>query len=272
MSGGVGMAPAVDAAWTPYRPSNGGETMAGLLGSVAGMAAGVPLIGAPVAKGATAYSNAGDANRVIQLVNENNPGATVQDISPSSAATNAATFGLLGTSANDQFQQAINVGLPSQTAGGLSLANFSMPDASTAQVNNNLPSMTANPVNFAPAPVIQAPSFSAPTGGFSLCFITTAMAECLGLPDDCEELTILRWFRDNIMLTTKEGQRDVEEYYRIAPGIVAALDGDEERYADLRELYISPAVAAVKLGEYDKAYDIYRAMVESLKTEAKTDD
>ena len=56
------------------------------------------------------------------------------------------------------------------------------------------------------------------------CFIATATCATLGLPEDCEELMLLRWFRDSVMLPTEEGRRAVARYYDIAPHAVAAID------------------------------------------------
>lgn len=38
------------------------------------------------------------------------------------------------------------------------------------------------------------------------CFITTAACELRGLPDDCRELTTLRRFRDEVLLSSQEGR------------------------------------------------------------------
>ena len=50
------------------------------------------------------------------------------------------------------------------------------------------------------------------------CYLTTAACISAGLPDDCRELTLLRWFRDNILIVDSDGRRDVEEYYADRPG------------------------------------------------------
>ena len=55
------------------------------------------------------------------------------------------------------------------------------------------------------------------------CYITTAACTALGLPDECEELQTLRWFRDNV-LTDEAGLALVGRYYEQAPAIVRAID------------------------------------------------
>ena len=52
------------------------------------------------------------------------------------------------------------------------------------------------------------------------CFLTSACVEAKGLPDDCRELTVLRNFRDTYLKASADGQRDVCEYYHVAPMIV----------------------------------------------------
>ena len=46
------------------------------------------------------------------------------------------------------------------------------------------------------------------------CFLTTACVQYAGLEDDCEELTIMRNFRDDYLLRQDSGKQLVEEYYR----------------------------------------------------------
>jgi hypothetical protein len=97
------------------------------------------------------------------------------------------------------------------------------------------------------------------------CFLTTAAVDVLGEADNGDTLQTLRWFRDNIMRARPDWSADVDEYYRIAPAIVERLNGDEATYRDLMDKHIRPAVTAIKAGEYEKAYRVYRAMVEELE-------
>src|SRR5208282_5655374 len=63
-------------------------------------------------------------------------------------------------------------------------------------------------------------SSSSANGGIA-CFLTTACCEHKGLPDDCDELTILRSFRD-----THVPKILIKEYYEIAPQIVRMIKND----------------------------------------------
>ena len=42
--------------------------------------------------------------------------------------------------------------------------------------------------------------------------------------DDCYELTVLRWFRDNFV-----SKEDIEHYYETAPVIVEAINREEKK-------------------------------------------
>ncbi|HYD81893.1 MAG TPA: calcium-binding protein [Paucimonas sp.] len=100
--------------------------------------------------------------------------------------------------------------------------------------------------------------------GQSNCFITTATAEQFGWADNCGVLTVLRWFRDNVMAERPDWKADIETYYRIAPKIVEATRHDTALYQKLWTRFLRKAVAAVVAGKYQRAYDIYRKMVDDL--------
>ncbi|HET9984000.1 MAG TPA: CFI-box-CTERM domain-containing protein [Longimicrobiales bacterium] len=103
------------------------------------------------------------------------------------------------------------------------------------------------------------------------CYITTAVCEALGLPDDCETLALLRAFRDTVLARTEDGRQEIAQYYTTAPAIVAAIDArpDAERvYRALMETVIAPAAADILAGRHDEARHRYRRMVERLATSA----
>jgi hypothetical protein len=96
------------------------------------------------------------------------------------------------------------------------------------------------------------------------CFITTAVCHTLGMPDDCNELMALRWFRDNVMEQTSAGRKEVAEYYKTAPKILRAIHELPDPDAVFRRLYltsIQPAVLAIHRGDMQAASDLYRDMV-----------
>ena len=66
------------------------------------------------------------------------------------------------------------------------------------------------------------------------CFLTSACMKHFqeSFDDNCQELTILRWFRDNFVL-----QEDIEHYYQTAPIIVSSIDSMPDNAA-VYDLYI----------------------------------
>lgn len=90
------------------------------------------------------------------------------------------------------------------------------------------------------------------------CYMTTACMKHVSeqFDDNCDELTTLRWLRDNIVL-----QEDVDHYYEVAPLIVDALDEEEDRdilYEYIYNNIICECVKAVKAGNYEFAYSRYK--------------
>ena len=100
------------------------------------------------------------------------------------------------------------------------------------------------------------------------CFITTATCMTNGLGDDCYELTLLRWFRDEILLTSDQWKNDVHTYYDIAPRIVAAISqhkNNKEIYKSIYVLHLQPAIKAIENREYELAHRLYKEMVNNLQ-------
>lgn len=103
---------------------------------------------------------------------------------------------------------------------------------------------------------------------FKLCFITTAVCEELGKPDDCEELTAFRAFRDGYLRQCPDGEALVEEYYDIAPGIVTCIDhcGDRtQRYMEIRDRYLQPCYEDLQAGRMEACKKRYIQMVRDLE-------
>lgn len=99
------------------------------------------------------------------------------------------------------------------------------------------------------------------------CFITTA---CLhqfknNFDDDCYELTELRFLRDTFVKI--QHPEDVEEYYRIGPIIVDAINSQpdcEEIYADIYENLVMATISMSKVS-FESAYKLYKDYVQKLK-------
>ena len=80
--------------------------------------------------------------------------------------------------------------------------------------------------------------------------------------DNCYELTVLRWFRDNYV-----SKEDIELYYKVAPTIVQnidALDDNEQIYNYIYSHIVEACVKAIENGDYDFAYSRYKSSVLAL--------
>jgi hypothetical protein len=102
------------------------------------------------------------------------------------------------------------------------------------------------------------------------CFLSTACVEARGLPDHCEELQILRAFRDEYVRLLPAGEGMIEEYYRIAPAIVAEIQKRESSRAALQRLYEDLVLASVRLirtSDFEAALAVYRWQVAELREE-----
>jgi len=110
-------------------------------------------------------------------------------------------------------------------------------------------------------------------GGFErkgFCFITTAVCETMDKADNCEELTAFRKFRDTHMQRTKERRALVEEYYQIAPVIVASIDmrpDCKKKYEYIWREYLQPCLEDIKENCLDQCEKHYISMVRDLKKE-----
>ena len=68
---------------------------------------------------------------------------------------------------------------------------------------------------------------------------TTTIKKCPLLKlygENSEEVEILRYFRDNVLARTSEGQEIIRLYYQWSPAIVKAMQGDEEFKEEVKEM------------------------------------
>lgn len=93
------------------------------------------------------------------------------------------------------------------------------------------------------------------------CYLTTATVDFMGFSDSCEELTVLRIFRDEYMRGLPNGEEEISYYYKIAPKIVDVINSRTDRQEILSNLYyrlIVPCVSLIKSNNLDKAYQKYK--------------
>lgn len=101
--------------------------------------------------------------------------------------------------------------------------------------------------------------------GSGSCYLTTACMKYYqeNFDDNCYELTILRWFRDNFV-----SKEDIEHYYEIAPIIIQNINGMDKPNVIYDYIYhniVDYCVKQIELGNYDKAYSRYKNSVLSLE-------
>lgn len=107
------------------------------------------------------------------------------------------------------------------------------------------------------------------TGDIGGCFLTSACVEYLGKDDDCEELTILRQFRDTYLKNVTGGEDMIKEYYTIAPRIVEKINSSvlRDKYYDYIYKKIIKSIDLIKNGENEQALLEYADMVNHMKIE-----
>lgn len=99
------------------------------------------------------------------------------------------------------------------------------------------------------------------------CYLTTACTTHRGLSDDCYELTVLRKFRDEFLLSSTEFKDYIQEYYNISPEIVKAIDGDHEMLDEIYSNLILPCVQMIEDQCHISAFKLYKDYTLKLKSE-----
>ncbi len=99
------------------------------------------------------------------------------------------------------------------------------------------------------------------------CFITTAVCDSFGKPDNCYELSMFRDFRDNWLAAEPDGKSLIAEYYVIAPEIVRkinSLTDSANIYHSIWNNYLNPCLSFIENGDFKKCKDLYVSMVKDL--------
>lgn len=89
----------------------------------------------------------------------------------------------------------------------------------------------------------------------------------MGLADDCDELRILRAFRDGYLAQSPGGPRLIQHYYEVAPAIVDALD--DQAVAQVWTV-IRHCVDLIREKRMAAARDAYIQMVMTLEASVLT--
>ena len=108
------------------------------------------------------------------------------------------------------------------------------------------------------------------SGGGGGCYITTATVDHLGFADDCDELNMLRMYRDKLAEEDPEFKKIVLEYYKTAPQIVEKISNSSDKDEVLDGLYadmILPVLSLLKQGKIEEAKTHYIKKYEELKAQ-----
>ena len=97
------------------------------------------------------------------------------------------------------------------------------------------------------------------------CYLTTSCMRYMSksFDDNCYELNVLRWFRDNFV-----SKEDIEHYYEVAPIIVETINKEEKSDVIYNYIYdniVDYCVEQIEQGNYDKAYNRYKNSVLTLE-------
>lgn len=77
--------------------------------------------------------------------------------------------------------------------------------------------------------------------------------------DNCYELNVLRWFRDNFV-----SEEDIRHYYSVAPYIVNGIEKDKDKdvvYDYIYDNVVDYCVIQIENGNYEKTYKRYKESI-----------
>ncbi|MEP2652380.1 MAG: CFI-box-CTERM domain-containing protein, partial [Paraglaciecola sp.] len=100
------------------------------------------------------------------------------------------------------------------------------------------------------------------------CFVSSATCGHIGLTDDCWELTQLRAFRDNYLLTLPKGNSLIDRYYDTAPKLLQVINNKRNKSNILQSIYfrdILPSAILAKLKLNKLTLWRYTAMMKRLE-------
>ena len=97
------------------------------------------------------------------------------------------------------------------------------------------------------------------------CYLTTACMKHYAdtFSDNCYELNVLRWFRDNFV-----SEDDTKHYYNTAPYIVEGIERENNKdiiYDYIYDNVVDYCVTAIENGDYQEAYKRYKDSIISLE-------
>jgi len=230
---------------------------------------GAPALSAAV-NGATAGVNAinlnglspGESNAIERA---NNQGLSTSGNlglnNPTNTLSNAANFGGAFNSKIGLMNNAVNSASGASNAANAAIGTTAslfnpVANSGNAQVSNSKSNSAFS--NLAWGGGKSGNDSNSVNGGIG-CFLTTACCTHRGLPDNCEELTVLRKFRDTFV------PKDlIHRYYSIAPNICIHIQGDSNTL-DYVYRVVQSCVLDIKKGRNQSALRKYKLMVHKLE-------
>ena len=125
--------------------------------------------------------------------------------------------------------------------------------------------MTASWQRRFPKAALKASEYTYIEAGFhkKFCYITTAVCETFGKPDDCYELMLLRDYRDGYLSALPEGDALIHTYYDVAPSIVKHINQRPDRkeiYRSIWDQYLSPCISMIESDQLSECKERYRCV------------
>lgn len=107
-------------------------------------------------------------------------------------------------------------------------------------------------------------------GGYtpSGCPFSVIVRDILGYADNCELLTLLRNFRENVLKKNVQYIPILLEYDQVGPLITESINLEENKYKFCLEFvqnFLSPFAIAFKTGDIENTLSIYQNMFSALK-------
>lgn len=90
------------------------------------------------------------------------------------------------------------------------------------------------------------------------CYLTSACMKYIQekFDDNCYELKVLRWFRDNFV-----SKEDIKHYYETAPVIIESINAEKKSdlvYNYIYDNVVDYCVKQIENGNYEEAYNRYK--------------
>jgi hypothetical protein len=94
----------------------------------------------------------------------------------------------------------------------------------------------------------------------SSCYLSTAAVQARRKSIDCEELKLLRKFRDEFVRGRDGGEEAIAKYYRVSPILIEAINDRQDSIKIWKHVYetiVEQSLALIQTGLHEEAFDNY---------------